>query len=186
LFDTAYQWNVHCRWADGLEMQFTDHNTYHELPDAPHAEVSWGRDAAGNALKMPNAAVFVGTQGWIIVNYGKVITHPASLMDSVIGPHEMHLRDSSLAGVPEGLPRGFQQKLTAGHHQNWIQAIRSGTPVVDDIESAFRSDMISQLSDLCIRTGQPVRWDSKKETITGNEAACKLIKRPMRAPWSVA
>ena len=144
------------------------------------------RRTPADFTKLPNGAVFVGTEGWVIVNYGKVVTHPASLMDSVIGPNEIHLHDSALASIPEGLPKGFQQTLTAGHHQDWIRAIRTGSPVADDIESAFRSDMVSQLSDLCIRTGQPVRWDPKKETIVGNEAARKMIKRPMRAPWGVA
>jgi hypothetical protein len=187
LFDTAYQWNVRCTWQDGLVMHFMDDNTYHAIPDAPHAAISWGKDSTGASVtKMPNGAVFVGSEGWVIVNYGKVITHPASLMDSVIGPNEMHVRDSALAGIPEGLPKGFQQILTAGHHQDWIRAIRTGSPAVDDIESAFRSDMVSQLSDLSIRTGHPVRWDPKKETIVGNQAARKMIRRPMRAPWGVA
>jgi hypothetical protein len=46
--------------------------------------------------------------------------------------------------------------------------------------------MVSQLSELCIRTGQPVRWDPARETIVGNDDARKRIKRPMRAPWGVA
>ena len=142
--------------------------------------------SAADPFKMPNGSVFVGSEGWVIVNYGKVVTHPASLMDSVIGPDEIHVRDSALDRVPEGLPKGFQQTLTAGHHQNWIRAIRTGSPAVDDIESAFRSDMVSQLAELCIRTGQPVRWDPTKQTIVGNESAPKMIKRPMREPWGVA
>jgi hypothetical protein len=184
LFDTATQWNVRCTWSDGLLLHFVDTNSYHDLPDAPHPAVSWGKDANGaDVTKMPNGAVFVGTQGWVVVSYGKVITNPASLMDSEIGPNEMHVRDSALAAIPEGLPEGFQQKLTAGHHQDWIRAIRTGSPTVDNIESAFRSDMVSQLSELCIRTGQSVRWNPEKETIAGNDAARAMIKRPMRAPW---
>jgi hypothetical protein len=135
---------------------------------------------------MPNGAVFVGSEGWVIVNYGSVVTSPATLMDSVIGPDEIHIADSALATIPAGLPKGFQQTLTAGHHQNWIHAIRTGSAVVDGIESAFRSDMVSQLAELCVRTGQPVRWDPKKETITGNEAARKMIRKPMRDPWGVS
>jgi hypothetical protein len=187
LFDCAYQWNVRCAWADGLEMHFMDSSTYHDLPDVPHPPVVWGRAADGSDLKMmPNGAVFIGTEGWVIVNYGKVLTYPASLMDSVIGPNEIHVCDSALEKIPEGLPKGFQQTLTAGHHQNWIRAIRTGSPVVDGIESAFRSDMVSQLADLCIRTGEPVRWDPAKETIAGNEMARMMIRKPMRAPWGVA
>ena len=187
LYDCAYQWNVRCTYQDGLVMHFMDNNTYQELPGAPHPPIAWGRDAKGaDVRKMPNGAVFVGSEGWIIVSYGRVITHTPSLMDSVIGPNEIHLHDSALASIPAGMPNGQQQTMTAGHHQDWIRAIRTGSPVADDIESGFRSDMVSQLSDLCIRTGQPLRWDPAKETIVGNEAARKLIKRHMRAPWGVS
>jgi hypothetical protein len=57
---------------------------------------------------------------------------------------------------------------------------------VDDIESAFRSDMVSQLADICIRTGEPVRWDPLKQTILGNETARAMMRKPMRSPWGVA
>ncbi len=183
LFDCAYQWNVRCAWADGLELHFMDCHTYHDLSDVPHP--SSGRAADGSVKIMPNGAVFVGTEGWVIVNYGKVITYPASMIHSVIGPNAKRIRDSALEEIPEGLPKGFQQTLTAGHHQNWIRAIRSGSPVVDDIESAFRSDMVSQLADICIRTGEPVRWDPVKQTILGNETACAMMRKPMRSPWGV-
>ncbi|MEN6533404.1 MAG: gfo/Idh/MocA family oxidoreductase, partial [Bryobacteraceae bacterium] len=186
LFDCAWQWYVRCTWADGLTLHFMDDNTYHELPDVPHPPVVWGRARDGSDLKkMPNGSVFIGTEGWVIVNYGKVITQPASLIDSVIGPNEKRIPDSALAKIPEGLPKGFQQTLTAGHHQNWIRAIRNNTPVADDIESAFRSDMISQLAELCIRTGEPVRWDPVKETILDNETARAMMRKPMRSPWGM-
>jgi hypothetical protein len=182
LFDCATQWRVRCTWADGLALDFMDSSTYRDLPDVPHPVINSPRTT------VPNGVVFVGTDGWVVVSYGndgKVVTQPASLMESVIGPNEIHILDSALETIPANLPKGFQQTLTAGHHQNWIRAIRTGSPVVDPIESAFRSDMISQLSQLCIRTGQPVRWDPKKETIVGNDEAKKMIKRPMRAPWGV-
>lgn len=187
LFDCAYEWNVRCSWSDGLEMHFVDSVTYHDLPDAPHPPIVWGRSAGGAEQKrMHNGAVFVGTEGWVIVNYGRVIANPESLMDSTIGTNEIHVGHSALDTIPEGLPKGFQQTLTAGHHQNWIHAIRSGTAAVDGIESAFCSDMVSQLADLCIRTGEPVRWDPEKATITGNEMARMMMRKPMRSPWGVA
>jgi hypothetical protein len=182
LFDCATQWRVQCTWADGLVLDFMDSRTYRDLTDVPQPVINPPRPG------VPNGAVFIGSEGWVVVSYGndgKVVTQPASLMESVIGPNEIHIADSALESIPANLPKGFQQTLTAGHHQNWIRAIRTGSPVVDPIESAFRSDMISQLSQLCILTGQPVRWDPKNETIVGNDAAKKLMKRPMRAPWGV-
>jgi hypothetical protein len=104
----------------------------------------------------------------------------------VIGPKEIHLHESELKTIPEGMPKGFQQTLTAGHHQDWIRAIRTGSPTVDGIESAVRSDLVSNLSDLAIRTGQPVRWDPVKETILDNDAARKMLSRNDRAPWRIS
>lgn len=185
LFDTAYQWNVRCTWPDGLELQFVDNNTYHELAEAPHPEVSWSMTGP-DAKKLPNGTVFVGSKGWVVVNYGKVVTSPASLMESALGANEMRIRDSALAAIPANLPKGFQQTLTAGHHQSWLHAIRTNQPSVDGIESAFRSDMISQLSDLCIRTGKPLTWNAKTESIEGNEMARLMMRKAMRAPWHVS
>jgi hypothetical protein len=84
------------------------------------------------------------------------------------------------------MSKGLQEVATAGHHQNWIQAIRTGKPAVGDIEGAVRSDMVSNLSELCVRTGKSLQWDPRKETITGNDEARKMMARPMRAPWRVA
>jgi hypothetical protein len=182
LFDCATQWRVQCTWADGLMLDFMDERTYRDLPDVPHPVIT------PPDITVPNGVVFIGTDGWVIVSYGndgRVVTQPASLIESEIGPNEIHIADSALETIPANLPKGFQQTLTAGHHQNWIRAIRTGGSVVDPIESAFRSDMISQLSQLCIRTGQPLQWDLKKETIVGNDEAQKMMKRPMRAPWGV-
>ena len=186
LFDCATQWNVRCTWADGLVLDLVDSNTYHDLPDAPHPPIDWAFANKAAPRKMPNGAVFVGTEGWVMVGYGNVASHPESLMKSVIGPSEIQVQCSALDAIPAGLPKGFQQALTAGHHQSWIRAIRTGSPSVDGIESAFRSDRISQLAELCLRTGAPVRWDPVNETITGNEMARMMMRRPMRAPWGVS
>jgi hypothetical protein len=183
LFDTAYEWDVRCTYEDGLLLHFVDNVTYHKYEDAPHPEMPWGRKDITN---VHNGAVFIGTEGWVIVSYEKAVTNPASLMDSEIGPNGIHLPNSALPSIPAGMSQGHQQVATAGHHQNWIQGIRGGKRPVGDIEGAVRSDLVSQLSELCVRTGQSLQWDPVNETIKGNEAARKMISRPMRDPWRVA
>ena len=183
LFDTAYEWDVRCTYEDGLVLHMVDSESYRKYADAPHPEMPWGRKGVTN---VHNGAVFIGTEGWVIVSYEKVVTSPETLMDSVIGPNEIHLQDSSLGAIPAGMSNGHQQVATAAHHQNWIQAIRNGTPTVGDIEGAVRSVLVSQLSELCARTGKSLRWDLKKQTIAGNDEAQKVARRPMRAPWGVA
>ncbi len=183
LFDTAMRWDVSCTYSDGLELRYIDNVTYRTYSDAPHPEMPWGRKGVTN---VHNGAVFIGTEGWVIVAYEKVVTHPATLVDSVIAPNEVHLPDSALAAIPEGMPRSHQEAATAGLHQNWIQAIRRGTPTVGGIESAVKSDMISQLVELCVRTGQSLTWNPAKSAIEGNEQARKMMSRPTRAPWKLS
>jgi hypothetical protein len=183
LYDVAWQYDVRCTYDDGLVLHMLDSETYKKYEDAPHPQMPFGRPGA---TAVHNGAVFVGSEGWAIVSYEKVVTSRESLMDSVIGPNEIHLPDSALVSIPEGMSKGHQQVATAGHHQNWIKAIRNGTKPVGDIEGAVRSDLVSQLSELCIRTGKSVQWDPKRNDIVGNDAARKMISRPMRAPWKVA
>jgi hypothetical protein len=184
LYNDAMQWHVKCTWADGLEVDFLDARTYRTLPDVPQPLIDPPRPG------MSNGVVFMGSEGWVAISYGSnnsAASQPASLMQSEIGPNEIHVLSSALDKVPANLPKGFQQALTAGHHQNWIKAILAGDPkaVVSPIESAFRSDMLAQLAQLSIRTGQPVQWDPKNETIVGNDLAKRMMHRPMRDPWGL-
>ena len=56
---------------------------------------------------------------------------------------------------------------------------------VSNIDSAVQSDFISHLCDIAIRTGRKIRWDPKTETIVGDEAAARMTRRAMRAPWTL-
>ena len=66
---------------------------------------------------------------------------------------------------------------------NW-KSTKYRKPTVDPIDSAVRSDLITQLCDICIRTGRRIRWDPKKQTIIGDAEARKMMSRPMRDPWA--
>jgi predicted dehydrogenase len=67
--------------------------------------------------------------------------------------------------------------------QNWLDAIRTRTPVACSVEDGFRSTATVQLAMISYKTGSRVVWDSAKEQITGNPAAAKLLKRDYRAPY---
>ena len=108
---------------------------------------------------------FVGTEGWLNISRGGLDAEPKSLLTSVIGPNELHLVES------------------ADHGGNFVESIKTRTPAVSPIESAVRSDTISHLGDIAIRTGRTIRWDPKAETILGDDAARRMTTRPMRSPW---
>lgn len=62
--------------------------------------------------------------------------------------------------------------------------MRTRKPTVNPLESAIRSDTISHMSDIAIRTGRPIKWDPVAERIIGDAEASKRLDRPMRRPWT--
>jgi hypothetical protein len=163
LFNCAYEWDLRCTYRNGLVLGFADYVTYKKLRDAPHPDMG-RKDFDG----VHNAAIFVGTKGYVAIAYERVVTEPAALLTSEIGPSEKRLVKSD------------------SHWLSWIECIKARKDPVSPVETAVRSDLISHLSDLCIRTGRTIRWDPAKQTIVGDEAARKMMSRPMRAPWRLA
>jgi len=107
----------------------------------------------------------VGSQGWVAISRGGLDAEPKSLLTSTIARDEIHLVGSE------------------DHARNFVGCMKTRTPAVSTIASAVRSDTISHLSDIAIRTGRRVRWDPKAETIIGDETARRMLSRPMRSPW---
>ena len=49
----------------------------------------------------------------------------------------------------------------------------------------MRSDTISQLCDIAVRTKRKITWDPKTTTIVGDAEAAKMMHRDMRTPWTL-
>ncbi|MBZ5581010.1 MAG: Gfo/Idh/MocA family oxidoreductase [Acidobacteriia bacterium] len=183
LFNCATEWNLRCTYENGLVLRYVDNKTYQTLSDVP--QLTLGPDRPIN-----NVALWVGTEGWVASAYERVFTQPGSLLTSEIGPNEIHLpkHPQHEERIPPGL--NVWDGPVAAHALGWIEDLKiqkstkAEVKTVDPIESAFRSDLISQLSDICIRMGRKIRWDPKKETIVNDEAAKKMMSVPMREPWA--
>jgi glucose-fructose oxidoreductase len=129
-----------------------------------------GRYASGVEFTLkagPDKTTFVGTQGWVAASRGGIAAEPESLLKVKIKPDEIHLLQDT------------------HHYRNFLEAVRTRRTPVSDIDSAAQSDFMSHLGDLAIRTGRAIRWDPVRETVVGDEAAARLMRRAMRAPWSV-
>jgi len=108
---------------------------------------------------------FTGTEGWIGISRGGIKADPPSLLTSPIGPNDVHL------------------PVSRGHGGNFLDAIRTRVQPVSHIDDAVRSDVISHVSDIAIRSGRRIVWDPIKETIVGDDEAARRMVRPMREPW---
>ena len=110
---------------------------------------------------------FIGPDGWVQIRRGGIDAEPKSLLQSKIGPGDIRLA------------------VSRRQDQNFIDAVKSRKPAISPIEDAVRSDMISHLCDIAIRTSQKITWDPKREVIVDDEAASKMLSRAMRTPWTL-
>ena len=85
---------------------------------------------------------FIGDKGWIQVSRGAALngaSDPAYDPKKPAKPVEPN--DKSL-------------QVSTNHSANFIQAIKSGKPPVSNMRDAVRSDIISLLCDIAVRTGR--------------------------------
>jgi predicted dehydrogenase len=155
LYDTLTHWDVTCTYDDGVVMRFVDSDTAEKI--VPYKD----------KFKSGNGTLLIGETGWVAAWRGGWMTSPVSLLQKGKDPGPIHLIESK------------------NHQENFIDAVLERKQPVSNLHSAVRSDLISHLSDICIRTGRKITWDKDKETITGDEDAAKMMSRPMRSPWSL-
>lgn len=155
LWDTIRHWDVRCEYANGIKLNFFSADRANELVGKYHYVVR------------EHGTVWHGSEGWIGVDRSAMYSH-----------HHNKLRKVKLKATDQRVgPSG-------NHQRNFIDCMRSRKPTLNPLESAIRSDTISHLSDISIRTGKPVRWDPKSEKIidpTPKQNA--LLDRQARAKW---
>src|SRR6202007_227365 len=101
---------------------------------------------------------FVGSEGTVYVNRGKIETDPVSLKDSTICPDEIHLYESD------------------DHFRNFIDCVLSRGPTAAPVEVAHRSITICHLGNIAMRLGRErLRWDPRTEQIIGDDEANAML-----------
>lgn len=149
--DTATDWRIVFKYASGVILNYAGG------PQPEKWRQRYGKDAHGIG--------FEGAEGWVHVNRGRIVAHPKSLLDSVIGPNEINLYKSN-------------------HHvRNFLDCVKKHSQTVCPIDVAVRADIVCHLSDIAIRTRRKIKWDPKNEVIIGDEQASRMLTRSMRSPW---
>ena len=95
--------------------------------------------------------------------------------------------ESAWTVIPRGgQPRKqFKAEADTGlaHMVEFLRAVRMRSQPSCLIEDAYRSTATVQLGMIAYETAATIQWDSATETIPGNTAAARLLKREYRAPW---
>ena len=158
LFNTVTHWNIIATYQNGLKMHFVDNQTARAEKIVPHID------------EMPgffHGTMYVGTEGWITVTRSGWKVFPEALYKKGKAPGDIRLIEST------------------NQRQNFVDAVQGRHEPISNLNGAIGSDLISHLSDICIRTGRKITWDADKNAIVGDGEARKMMSRPMRAPWKL-
>jgi predicted dehydrogenase len=118
--------------------------------------------------KPPRGIKFEGDEGWVFIHIhgGHLEAEPASLLQEVIGPDELHLGRSP------------------GHHLDFINAVKTrGTPMAP-VMVGHRSGSMCHMANIAMLLGRKLRWNPTTEQFDDPEAN-RLLLKSMRSPWHV-
>lgn len=141
-----------------------------------------------NGVKMhisgsyPNGVKFIGSEGWIFVSRGAVkvtASDPGSpdskleaidasdkkILDSVIGPDEIHLYES-----PE-------------QHKNWLDSIVNREETIAPAEIGHRSCSACLVNHIAMKLPRKLYWDPEKEIFQNDDEANSMLSRTQRLPY---
>ena len=162
-YNTANRFNIYHTFADGMVM-----NVCSESPDG-------------------NGVLFEGTEGRIHVSRGRV---KGKCIEE--GISDLFTEDDYIA-LNNGLPLGTrfegeydaQRRAFLVHKENFLYCIRNGGKPISDIESHIQSLHLCHLSAIAARLKRTIAWDSKNETIVGDDQAASFLSREQRAGFEI-
>jgi len=187
--DTAH-WGMNTEYTGPVEVWGTAEFPTHGLWDVhgkflTHAVYANGvtMDISGD---FPNGIKFYGSEGWIFVTRDEMVTPSdpggkpggkaaaapqplvasnPKILDSVIGPDEIHLYES------------------ADQHGNWLDCIKSRKAPIAPAEIGHRACSTCLIHHIAMKTKRKLFWDPVKEHFKNDDDANCKLSRPQRAPY---
>jgi predicted dehydrogenase len=166
------QWGMDTEYTGPLEIknargQFSNHPIYNTATEF-YIEFIYA-----NGVKLiissreRGGVTFEGTEGWVWATRGTHDSHPKSILNTRIGPDEIHLYRSR------------------DHVENFIDCMISRKEPIAPIEVAHRSISLAHLGNIALQIGENLKWDPQKEEFLGNEKANRMLSRPMGNQWQI-
>lgn len=183
-------WGIHhldiANWGNGTDstgpVSVEGQGTYPEAGGGCDAVLGWKlryefANAAPitfvneNAEGIEHGAKFIGDAGWVHVKRGAIKASSDGLLRDPAN------KDGTM---PIKLPVSIE------HTRNFVDAVKSGTRPICDIETSVRSDTLCQLASVVLKAHRKLAWDPQTESFgTDTEANALLNQRPFRGEWKL-
>ncbi len=141
LFDTAKEYRIEYKYADGVRLIVT---------------------SGTPSLRFEGSEGWIGNVGW----RAKLQAEPKNILDSVIGPNEIHL-----------------YTCRAGEQRNFLDCVKSRQDCYFPPEIGQRCFTIAHIGNISMLLGRKLKWDPDKERFINDEQANRMLSRSMRSPW---
>ena len=141
LYDTAKEYRIEYKYANGVKLIVT---------------------SGTPSLKFEGSEGWIGNRGW----RAPLQAEPKSVLDSVIGPNEIHL-----------------YTCKGGEQRNFLDCVKSRKDCYFPPEIGQRCFTIAHIGNISMLLGRKLRWDPDKEQFVNDEQANRMLSRPMRSPW---
>ncbi len=154
LFNTAPEFDLHYKYANGVTLRVRS-----EKP----------------------GICFEGTEGWIGFEdwRGPLKASDPKILDSVIGPNEIHLYHPSEIVKREEHSKG-------GEYRNFLDCVKSRQPCYAPAETGHRTITIAHIGNIAMMLKRKLRWDPAQERFVDDPEADKMLSRKQREPWTIA
>jgi predicted dehydrogenase len=183
--DTAH-WGMNTEYTGPVEVWGTAEFPTHGLWDVHGKFLTHAIYADGVTMDIsgdfPNGIKFYGTEGWIFVTRDEMVTptdpggkaavapkplvaNDPKILDSVIGPDEVHLYQSD------------------DQHGNWLECIKSRKAPIAPAEIGHRACSTCLIHHIAMKTKRRLYWDPVKEHFKNDDDANCMLSRPQRAPY---
>jgi predicted dehydrogenase len=143
LWDVCFEFEFTCKYANGVRLICKT--------EAPYTR-------------------FEGEEGWIQAYFSgpdKLVAEPKSLLDSKIGPNELHF------------PLLHEKR-------DFLDAVKTRGQTLEDAEVGHRTSTVGHLGHIAIQLGRKLKFDPDKERFVGDDEANKMLTLPPgRSPWAV-
>lgn len=154
--------------TDNLEVPDTLEVLYHYKKGDGGFDMIWSQtDFNSHGLEKKGLGImFQGTRGTLVADYNSYSLYPE--------------KGCEIVAPPPTLPR------SAGHHREWLDAIKTREPTSCRFEYGHRLATVGNLGNISLWTGEKLRWDAKGERIVNHpEANRYLAREAYRKPWEI-
>lgn len=114
----------------------------------------------------PDGVLFVGEKGMLLSDYGKHMLLPEAQYKDFTPPAPT---------IPDSI----------GHHAEWIQACKTGSPTTCHFGYSGPLTEANHLGNVAFRAGKKLQWDTKTMRFPNAPEAEKYLSRGYRDGWSL-